>query len=381
MLLGLILIIPFVLNIVGINILQFGSVGGISGGSQTNLLRSTNGGQSWEGVSISENKKISFPGLVYSISFHPLNPNLILMGTRASGLWKSINGGASWTQVADQANVLGPRGDVYKAVFSPSNPDRLYVVSYENSRGRLLRSDDQGKIFREVYFVSANRVAVSDVFVYPTDPDRVVIVTAQGGVLETRNGGTTWRVVKWFTEGLTTLVVNPASTNEMYVVTASNVLFKSADGGANWVALSPQQQSQQTGQGGIPLNPGYVYPPAGFTNIFGTQHGQLQTFLMDPNNPATLYAGSSEGLHRSTNGGFTWVRLNVLIPPEALPVTAVAVFPRNPNMLFVGATSQVHRSDDGGINWSAQTLPTTLRIKSIAIEPLKPQVMFLIIGK
>lgn len=380
-LLTLIVVIPFALNMAGLNVLQFGSVGGVRTGAGSALLRSTTGGDAWEDAGITEDKKVNFPAQPYGLSFHPLNPNLLFLGTKGAGLWKSVNDGGSWTQVKDSGGVLGLRGDVYKALFSPSNPDILYLVSYENSRGRVLRSDDQGKTFREIYFVPGSRLAVTDLFVSQTDPNHIIIATEQGGILDSTNGGKTWRVIKWFTEGLTRLIISPASAAEMYVTTASGALFKTVDGGDNWAALTPRQaahveQGQTRNIPGIP-----VYPPPGFLAPFGARQNQLETIILDPNDSKTLYAGSQEGLLRSTNSGFTWNRLNILILPEALPVSAVAVFPRNPSIIFIGASSQLYRSDDGGIRWSVSTLPTQSRIRSILIHPLLPQTMFAVLGR
>ena len=95
----------------------------------------------------------------------------------------------------------------------------------------------------------------------------------------------------------------------------------------------------------------------------------------------TLYLGSGSGVLRSSNGGFTWERLNILIPPEALPVRAVAVGPRSSNTIFAGASAQLHRSDDGGTNWRVKFLPTGGKIKSLLIHPLKQEIMFAILER
>lgn len=71
----------------------------------------------------------------------------------------------------------------------------------------------------------------------------------------------------------------------------------------------------------------------------------------------------------------------MLIPPEALPVTTVAVHPRSSAVIFAGANSQIHRSDDGGVNWNVKTLPDSGQIKEILIHPANPQNMYIILGR
>ena len=111
------------------------------------------------------------------------------------------------------------------------------------------------------------------------------------------------------------------------------------------------------------------------------QRNAIGALVADPQIFTTLYLGSGEGILRSTNGGFTWARLNILIPPEALPVRTVAVHPRFSNTIFAGAASQLHRSDDSGVNWRVKFLPTRGKIKNILIHPLKPEIMFAVLER
>ena len=69
-------------------------------------------------------------------------------------------------------------------------------------------------------------MGVFDLYIDPQDADHVVIATGQGGVLETRNGGRTWRVRRWFSEALTQILVNPVFFGEMFVTTSGENLFK-----------------------------------------------------------------------------------------------------------------------------------------------------------
>lgn len=377
--LGLVLVLPFVLNMAGIRIFQFGAIGGAGGVDVgEGMLRSPDGGEIWENTAVSEDKRIRFPSQILAFAFHPGDPDIIFLGSKSSGLWKSANGGKSWRKTGDKARTLDPSADVYKIAISRSHPQVMYIAAFQASRGRVFRSEDGGETWREVYFVTANRFGVFDIYVNPSDPDRVLTATGQGGLLETRNGGKTWRVLKWFSEALTRLIVNPVFSGEMFVITASGNLFKTFDGGKNWADLNEGLKKQTAG-----IQPSGFQPPTSTFNLFAgiSRRSSLQAFVPDPNIFTTLYIGSQEGLLRSTNGGFAWERLNVLIPPEALPVNAAAVPPGNSRIIFAAAANQLHRSADGGENWSADILPTKSRIKELLIHPLKPEIIFAVLGR
>jgi len=375
-LLGLLVLLPFILNIAGVRIFQVGSLGGEVGLVGEGLLLSTDGGRNWDNAAISEDKKIRFPAQILDLAFTPENPNLLFLGTKSSGLWKSENGGKSWRKVIDNTGGLKPDADIYKIAISRTNPQVMYLALLQSKRGRVLKSEDGGKTFREIYFVTADRFAVTDLYLDPQNPNHVFIVTGQGGLLETQNGGRSWRVKRWFSEVPTKLLVNPAFLREMYILTANGSLSKTLDGGENWADLNTGLRSAVNQQPFPPSGQVGLNPFAGIIHYYG-----IQALEMDPNLSTTLYVGSQTGLLRSRDGGFTWKRLNVLIPPDALPVSSVAIDPRDSSIIFAAAANQLHKSEDGGVNWDVDILPTKSRIKKLLIHPLKPEVMFAILGR
>lgn len=376
-LLGVIIITPFVLNIAGVNIFEFGSVGGGPKAGEAVIMRSLNGGTNWEDVSISGNQETAFPKEILSIAFHPQNSDIIFLGTKGSGFWKSTNGGAYWDKINDSTKIIDPKSDVYKVAISRSNPDIIYIAVYQNDRGRVLRSDDGGSSFREVYFVTSDRFAVFDLFVNPLNSNHVLIGTGQGGLLETKDGGRAWRVVQWFTEEVERIAVNPLDSSEIFVITARDNLLKSADNGEHFASIRPEAKIARD----LSVVPsGFQENPFTGVGVFGGRD-KISAFQYDPQDPLTIYLGWVDGLLRSNDSGFNWERLKLLIPPEDLPVTAIAVHPRSSRIIFAGAGSQLHQSTDGGVNWSFSAFPTKTKIKSLVISPLEPQLMFANFGR
>lgn len=376
------MLIPFVLSIVGVGVFQFGSLGGGLAKGHGLILKSDDNGHTWKNVSISADRKIKFPSGIFSMTFHPTDTSLIFLGTRGSGLWKSGDGGEIWERVIDASGVLDKFSDVYRVSISHLNPNIMYIAVFQDGKGRLLRSEDGGISFREVYFVSSSRATVSDVSVDLYDSNHIWMTTGQGGLLESRNGGNSWRVVKWFSEALSRILVNPGSTREIYLVTSSKKLFKSLDGGTNWVDLTQNLVQRSTLQKSDTTSFVPQYPnPQFVVNPFTHRAKNIETLIMDPQRFNTLYVGSREGILKSEDGGVSWRRLNVLIPPEALPVEDVAIHPLALQVIFAAAGTQLHQSSDGGINWSLKNLPIKSRIRLLRIHPQKPQNMFVVLGQ
>src|ERR1043166_124900 len=84
-------------------------------------------------------------GRVNCVAFHPTNPNIMFLGTPDGGLWKTTDGGATWSTNTDMLPTLG----VSSIVIDPSNPNVMYIgtgdIDGSDSYGvGVLKSTDAG---------------------------------------------------------------------------------------------------------------------------------------------------------------------------------------------------------------------------------------------
>jgi hypothetical protein len=109
----------------------------------------------------------------------------------------------------------------------------------------------------------------------------------------------------------------------------------------------------------------------------------ITALAIDPKTPATLYAGTDDGLYKSTDSGGNWSKVGTGLTDPA--IYALAIDPVNPTTLYAGTGNQltnkkivgVFKSTDGGANWSASNagLPdATMRV--IAVDPLTPGTLY-----
>lgn len=206
---------------------------------------------------------------------------------------------------------------------------------------------------------------ISALAIDPQTPTTLYAGTPAGGVYKSLDGGAHWSAAS---DGLTdvrvrALAIDPQTPATLYAVTQASGVYKSLDGGAHWTAANQGID----GVGGFPPTLGVV------------------TLAIDPQNPATLYAGRTSGLgvFKSTDGGGQWSAASNGLPegnPGGLGevVRALAIDPQTPGTLYAGTfQSGVYKSTDGGNQWDATNDGLgDLVILTLAIDPLAPGTLY-----
>ncbi len=151
------------------------------------LYRTTDGGDTWELV-----KSVSDKAGFVDVAMHPGDPNILFAsswerargpwflqsGGPGSALWKSTDGGDSWTEVEGNGFPTTNKGRIGIAI-SQSNPDIMYTMveaetSEDDTTGTgLYRSDDGGTTWEKRSSNNSRPFYYSQVRVDPLDPDRV----------------------------------------------------------------------------------------------------------------------------------------------------------------------------------------------------------------
>ena len=159
-------------------------------GGPTGMLRSTDGGESWQVIDMS-----AHAGMILDVKFFDENTGLVFAAThpdpaQAEGLvLRTTDGGKTWSEVYRSGRKLEL---VWKASF-PEGGDTGYatVQSYDSERTTqlVIRSDDKGKTWREIEMAqdkTARQFGIGFV-----SADVGFVGTAAGG-FATKDGGTTW---------------------------------------------------------------------------------------------------------------------------------------------------------------------------------------------
>jgi photosystem II stability/assembly factor-like uncharacterized protein len=228
------------------------------------LFRTDDGGTTWEPVrSLLEDptRERWQPGAggmcTHSIQLDPSDPQRMYVGISAAGVFRSEDGGSSWTPAnsgtaADfmPENPFPEVGQcVHKLLLHPSQPDRLWQ---QNHCG-VYRSDDRGESWERLEGNGLPSGFGFPLALDPADPDAAYVVPEVGaenrvtcdgrlGVYRTRDRGASWELLTnglpqsaWASvkrEGMSFDRNDPVG---IYLGTQGGSLFVSPDGGGEWL--------------------------------------------------------------------------------------------------------------------------------------------------
>ena len=143
-----------------------------------------------------------------------------------------------------------------------------------------------------------------------------------------------------------------------------------------------------------PINPaiiyagtGNVYPQSGrgvFKSINngagwsaynqGLGNLTINSLAIDPSNPNILYAATSGGVFKTANGGTNWYGGSF---PAGF-VNSLAIAPSNPNIIYAGDQYSLYVSTDGGSSWNTRPSPDQMvAFNLIAVDPQNPNVIYM----
>ncbi len=220
------------------------------GTAERGIYRSTDGGKTWVQVLKGENPTSGAAGLsmdptnpriLYAAMWdHQRTPWMVRSGGPGSGIWKSTDGGDTWTRLTSGLPKLMGNLDV---AVSPANPDRVYAI-IEAEKGGLYRSDDAGKTWRllsEDRLIQTRSWYYMDVIADPHNADVVWVMNAP--VMKSIDGGRTFATVQAMHGDNHGFWINP--TNSNYVANANDGgVSVSLDGGKSWSTQDNQPTAQ-----------------------------------------------------------------------------------------------------------------------------------------
>jgi photosystem II stability/assembly factor-like uncharacterized protein len=213
------------------------------------LFKTTNGGDTWSKVFIGTSS-----GAPYAIAIHPLDSDIIILAIEDGRTVRTEDGGTTW-QDMDMLDFDYSR--VFSISFDPQNP--LMVLALTGEVG-LIQSDDGGKTWVQ----SNSKLPMSGAIKLVRNNHTPSVVYAVGQSLyKSEDNGTNWTQLSVPWELLQTFTIDPTDSNLLYAIGMNSarthlVLYKSVDAGVNWEEVPTAAPSPKV-LVVDPSNPSHMY--------------------------------------------------------------------------------------------------------------------------
>ncbi|MGH9474257.1 MAG: WD40/YVTN/BNR-like repeat-containing protein, partial [Terriglobales bacterium] len=316
----------------------------------------------------------SMSGRITDFTALESNPAIFYVASAHGGLWKTTDGGATFTPEFQQDGLMS----VGAVAMSQRDPNLVWVGTGEGNNRQSIswgdgiwKSTDGGKTWKNMglgHSYHINRIVID-----PND-DNTVLVAAQGslfgpggdrGVYKTTDGGSSWKLVLKGDEntGANDIAMSAANPKVLYASTfqrrrsqccfngggPGSAIWKSSDGGDTWTRLAG---------GGLPSG------PLGRIALAVYRHSENLVYAeIEGNDPARGRGGAdaagrggaaaagrgapatATGIYRSDDGGATWRKF---ADPDNRPIyfSQVRIDPNNPDHVLV-ASVRLYLSTDG----------------------------------
>ncbi|HEU5109259.1 MAG TPA: glycosyl hydrolase, partial [Micromonosporaceae bacterium] len=312
------------------------------------------------------------PSRVYAVMWDQIRrPSGRVYGGTGSGLYRSNDGGTTWTRLAGGLPAAGANLGRMGVAVSRSNPNRLYAIASDTSGDFVgfWTSTNGGDTWTRLTNTSLVSSAQSTfgwwfgrIWVDPANERHVF--AAGVNMVESTDAGANWRRSSGFHADQHAMAWDPLTANRVYLGNDGGV-YRSASNGsltATWtkstnqahlqfytVAVSKQDTSRISG--GLQDN-GSVRSWGGgnWNSILG---GDGLMNLIDPTNQNKVYACSQNGsCSRSTNGGDTMTGFGATTSERRNWLTPVVFDPSNPAVMYYGG-NRLNRSTNSATSWTA----------------------------
>jgi photosystem II stability/assembly factor-like uncharacterized protein len=309
----------------------------------------------WSGLELRGIGPAVTSGRVVDIAVDPKDAKRFYLAVASGGVWKTENGGTSWTPVFDGEGSYS----IGCVAIDPTNPNVVWVGTGENNSQRsvgygdgVYKSEDGGKSWRNTGLKASEHIG--KIVVSPKDPS-VVYVAAQGplwapggdrGLYKTTDGGKTWNAVLTIDEntGVTDVVMDPRDPDTLVAASyqrrrhvftlidggPGSGVHKTTDGGKTWKKITSGLPKEEMGRIGLAIAP--------------TEPDTLYALV------ETAAANKAGGTFRSTNRGESWEKRGDYVPGGPMYYQEISVDPKDPERLY-SMDVFLKVSDDAGKTW------------------------------
>lgn len=222
---------------------------------------------------------------IYALAIATANNNIVYAGTDKSGVFKTTDGGISWTAIG----LMNMK--VSSLAVDPTDSQTVYAAI---EWGGVYKTTNGGASWTAMNLSSTNS-NVCSLAIAPSNSQIVYAGITYGGVYKTTDGGMSWSQTS-MTVTPQSLVIDLTNSNIVYAGTEGTGVLKTTDGGASWTKMN-------NGLGCL-------------TSSNGEQNFYVYSLAIDPTDSQSVYAVATPDtvgnyqIYKTTDGGVSWMQIS-----------------------------------------------------------------------
>jgi photosystem II stability/assembly factor-like uncharacterized protein len=297
-----------------------------------------------------------FGGDATALAIDPRSADQIWLGANDGQIFRSTDGGRAWKRI--RPGIKAP-GVITVILLDSEKPGVIYAgmrplfdLAEESHGGGVFVSEDDGRSWSAVENLQGHSVrAISQ---SAKDPNTLA-VAARDGVYYTNDRGKTWNRITPAGDpelkGFHSVAIDPRDANVIYVGT-HHLPWKTTDAGKTWKRAASKERGM-------------------------IDDSDIFAIHIDHSNPDTVLMSACSGIYRSRDASETWTKLQG-IPYTSRRTQVIYQHPTRSNVIFAGTTEGLYVSTDGGKpdSWRRMTAANVV-INAVAVHPDRPDRIFL----
>lgn len=288
---------------------------------------------------------------IVSIALHPAKPHIVYVATD-EGVYKSTDTGASWNRLNGEL----ARTRVISLAIDPMLPANIFAGTMGDG---TYKSFDGGRTWHQFNTgIQKGTISaiVNQIVFNPLRTDIIYAATTVG-VFRSLDGGRTWSErMQGMTEVnfVVSLAIDPEHPTILYAGTTGGV-YRTTNATESWEKTSTGMVASDAKMASMALG--------------------VNALAIDPMDTRLVYAGTTNGLYKSTDQAEHWIKIGESI--QEAYVSAIQIHPTDTSILYLATSDRVQKSEDGGETWQPKIKDLeAASIRSLQISPIDPRTLY-----